>query len=119
MNEGEKSLYTPIVLRTGFMHSYRRTLSLLLALIIIEIVVWTLAGYWPRFAELGSERWGFIIILILVVLLGTRTIRDIITGYADLFNVFNEKTEDNMKIYHSMNRPSSETQEGCHAVGSR
>ena len=37
-------LYTPLVLRTGFMHSYRRTIPLLLSVIILEAVYWTLAG---------------------------------------------------------------------------
>ena len=110
MNNGEKSLYTPIVLRTGFMHSYPRTIALLLAVIILEAVLWTLAGFWPRFEDLGLMRWGLIIILAIVVPIGTSTIRDIVAGYEDLFDVFDEKTEEKLKLYRSLDHPPSETQ---------
>ena len=116
MNRGEKRLYTPIVLRTGLMHSYRRTISLLLSVIILEAVFWTLAGFWPRFDELGLMRWGLIVILALVVPIGTSTIRDIVAGYANLIGVFDEKTEEKLKLYRSMNRPSSENQKGMHRL---
>jgi hypothetical protein len=42
---GEKRLDTPIVLRTGFMYSFKRTITLFLAVIILEAVFWTLAGF--------------------------------------------------------------------------
>jgi hypothetical protein len=67
-------LYTPVVLRTGFMHSYRRTIALLLSVIVLEAVFWTLAGFWHRFDELGLMRWGLIVILAIVVPIGTGTI---------------------------------------------
>jgi len=116
MKKAEKKWYTPIVLRSGFMHSYRRTISLLLSVIILEAVFWTLAGFWLRFDELGLMRWGLIVILALVVPIGTRTIRDIVASYENLFNVFDEKTEENLKLYRSLNRPSSETQKGMHSL---
>ena len=112
MNHGEQRPYTPIVLRTGFMHSYRRTFSLLLVIIILEAALWTLAGFWPYISELGPVRWGLIIILILVVPIGTKTIRDIFEGYENLFNVFDEQTDANLKLYQNMDRPSSKTQMG-------
>lgn len=111
MDNGEKRLYTPIVLRTGFMHSYRRTISLLLFLILLEAVYWTLAGFWPRFDELALMRWGLIVILAIVVPLGTSTIRDIVAGYVNLFDVFDEQTEENLNLYRSLNRSSSKTQQ--------
>jgi len=80
VNDGEKRAYTPIVLRTGLMHSYRRTISLLLSVIVLEAVFWTLAGFWPRFDELGLMRWGLIAILALVVPIGTSTIHRDLTG---------------------------------------
>ncbi len=116
MSKGEKRLYTPIVLRTGFMHSYRRTISLLLLAIVLEAVFWTLAGFWPRFDELGLMRWGLIVILAIIVPIGTSTIRDIVAGYADLFGVFDEKTEEKLKLYKSLNSPSSETRKGMHCL---
>jgi hypothetical protein len=54
-------------------------------------------------------RWGLIVILAIVVPIGTSTIRDIVAGYAALFGVFDEKTEEKLKLYTSLNRPSSET----------
>jgi hypothetical protein len=116
MDKVEKRLYTPVVLRTGFMHSYRRTISLLLFVIALEAVFWTLAGFWPWFDELGLVRWGLIVILAIVVPIGTSTIRDIVAGYAALFGVFDEKTEESLKLYRSLNRPSSETQKGVHRL---
>jgi hypothetical protein len=107
MNNGDKRLYTPFVLRTGFMHSYRRTILLLLSVIILEVVYWTLAGFWPQFDELGMKRWGLIVILAIVVSIGTSTVRDIVAGYANLLGVFDEKTEKNLKLYRSLNHPST------------
>ena len=111
MSNGEKRVYTPFVLRTGFMHSYPRTISLLLSVIVLEALFWTMAGFWPRFDELGLMRWGLIIILAIVVPLGTSTIRDIVTGYEDLFDVFDENTEENLKLYRSLDIPASANQE--------
>jgi hypothetical protein len=116
MNNGEKRLYTPFVLRTGFMLSYRRTMSLLLFAIILEAVFWTLAGFWPRFDELVLMRWGLIIILAIVVPIGTGTIRDILAGYANQFGVFDEKTEEGLKLYRSLNQTSSETKDGMRVL---
>lgn len=116
MNKEVRKLYTPIVLRTGFMHSYRRTISLLIVVIGLEAIFWTLTGLWSRFAELGPTRWGLIVIITLVVPLGIWTIRDIVASYENLFNVFDEKTEENMKLYQSMSQPSSETQERMHTL---
>jgi len=92
------------------MHSYRRTIALLLFLILLEVLFWTLAGFWPRFGELSLMRWGLIVILAIVVPLGTSTIRDIVAGYVNLFDVFDEQTEENLNIYRSLNRSSSKTQ---------
>jgi len=116
MNNGEKRLYTPFVLRTGFMHSYRRTISLLLFVIILEAVFWTMAGFWPRFDQLGLMRWGLIIILAIVVPIGTSTIRDIVGGYANLFGVFDQETEEDLKLYRSLNQTSSETKNGMRGL---
>ena len=112
MNNGDQRLYTPIVLRTGFMLSYRRTSSLLLFVILLEAVFWTLAGFWPRFSELALMRWGLILILAIVVPIGTSTIRDIVAGYANLFGVFDEQTEQRLKVYRSLDHTSLETENG-------
>lgn len=108
MSDGKKGLHTPFVLPTGFMHSYRRTILLLLIVIILEAIYWTLAGFWPRIDELGLMRWGLIAILALVVIIGTSTIRDIVAGYANMFDVFDEKTEEKLKLYRSLKRSSSD-----------
>jgi hypothetical protein len=92
------------------MHSYRRTISLLLFLILLEILFWTLADFWPRFDELALVRWGLILILAIVVPLGTSTIRDIVAGYVNLFDLFDEQTEENLKLYRSLNRSSANNQ---------
>jgi len=112
MTKGEKKLYTPFVLRTGIMHSYRRTLALLFSVIILEAGYWTIGGFWSQFSVLGFQRWGIIVILIFIIPIGIRTIRDIFAGYEDLFNVFDENTEENLKAYRSMKRPSSEIRKG-------
>ncbi|MHA1906428.1 MAG: hypothetical protein ACW98Y_03965 [Candidatus Thorarchaeota archaeon] len=116
MKKAEEKLYTPIVLRTGFLHSYRRTILLLLTVIILEAVFWSVGGFWPRFDDFGLMRWGLIIILAIVVPIGTRTIRDIVAGYRNLFNLFDERTEKNLKLYRSMASPSSESQEGMRTL---
>ena len=61
-------------------------------------------------------RWGLIVILAIVVPLGTSTIRDIVAGYVDLFDVFDEQTEENLKLYRSLNRSSSKTQQAIYRL---
>jgi hypothetical protein len=112
VREGEESLYTPIVLRTGFMHSYRRTIPLLLSVIMLAVAYWTAAGFWSRFDELGLMRWGLIAILSVVVPIGTGTIRDIVAGYANLFGVFDKKTEEKLKPYKRLTISSLEARKG-------
>jgi len=111
MTEGSETPYTPLVLRTGFMHSYRRTIPLLGLTVILELIFWTLADLWPRSAELAYIRWGVILILALVVPIGVWTVRDIIAGYDDLFYVFDEETEKTLSLYQRIDRPSSENKE--------
>jgi hypothetical protein len=57
-------------------------------------------------------RWGLIVILAIVVPIGTSTIRDIVAGYGNLFGVFDEKTEEKLKLYKSLSPSSSETRKG-------
>ncbi len=116
MEEKNENLYTPIVLRTGFLHSYGRTLSVLFVVIILELLLWTLAGFWPRLSELGVIRWGLIVILTLAVPIGTWTIRDITAGYEDLFNVFDAETENRLKLYRSLSYPPSNNQEAIQSL---
>jgi hypothetical protein len=94
------------------MHSYRRTIPILLSVIILEAVFWTLADFWPRFDELGLMRWGLIVILAVVVPIGTSTIRDIVAGYGNLFGVFDEKTQEKLELYKGLTPSSSETRKG-------
>ena len=110
MKNEEKKLYTPIVLRTGFMVSYRRTIALLVSVIVLELILWTLAGFWPRFNDLVLERWGLILILAVVAPLGTSTIRDIVSGYATMFGLFDEETADKLKLYRSLSSTDAESQ---------
>ncbi|MFX0054859.1 MAG: hypothetical protein ACFFAX_03345 [Promethearchaeota archaeon] len=111
MSEEAKKMYTPFVLRTGFMHSYNRTIPLLGLAVILEFIFWSLGNFWPRFSELGYERWGIILILALILPVGVWAIRNIVSDYDDLFDVFDKETEENLKLYRSMDRPPSETQD--------
>jgi hypothetical protein len=111
VSEETKKMYTPFVLRTGFMHSYLRTIPFLFLTVLLEFIFWTLGDFWPRFNELAYERWVLILILALVVPIGIRTIRNIVADYDDLFDAFDEETEEGLKLYRSMDRPSSATQE--------
>ncbi|MFW9804882.1 MAG: hypothetical protein ACFFFC_19655, partial [Candidatus Thorarchaeota archaeon] len=96
---------------TGFMHSYHRTIPLLGLAVILEFIFWTLGNFWPQFSELGYERWGIILILALILPVGVWAIRNIVSDYDDLFDVFDGETEENLKLYRSMDRPPSETQD--------
>lgn len=111
MNEKSQKRYTPFILRTGFLHSYWRTVPLLGLVIFLEAILWVMAGFWPPSIEFALMRWGIFLILIFVVPIGTWTIRDIVAGYDDLFEVFDVETEENLKLYRSMDRPPSESQE--------
>ncbi|MHA1925615.1 MAG: hypothetical protein ACXABV_13640 [Candidatus Thorarchaeota archaeon] len=111
MNKETKKLYTPFVLRTGFMHSYRRTLPLLGLTMLLEFIFWTLGDFWPRLSELGYERWGMILVLTLIIPIGVWVIKDIVADYDDLFDAFDEETEESLKSYRRMSRPPSGTQE--------
>jgi hypothetical protein len=77
----------------------------------LEFIFWALGNFWPRFGELGYERWGIILILTLILPVGVWAIRNIVADYDDLFDVFDEVTEEKLKLYQSMDRPPTETQE--------
>ncbi|MFW9847207.1 MAG: hypothetical protein ACFFD6_10690 [Candidatus Thorarchaeota archaeon] len=111
MNRETERLYTPLVLRTGFMHSYRRTIPFLGLTVLLEFIWWTLGNFWPHIGELGYERWGLILILTMVLPLGVWAVRAIVVDYDDLFDVFDEDTEARLELYRSMTRSASASQE--------
>lgn len=55
--------------------------------------------------------WIYAVLTNLAVLIGIWVIRDTVAGYDDLFNVFDDKIQQKLKLYKTMNRPSCQAQD--------
>ncbi len=103
MDKKPRKFFTPIILRFGILHSYWRTLPILGLIFIVDVTLQFLDGI--------TILWPELILLNLAVLIGIWVIRDAVAGYDELFDVFDSETEKKLKLYQSMDRPSSKSQE--------
>jgi hypothetical protein len=99
MSEEEKSetLHTPVVLRFGFLYNYKITL----------VVMWSiwLPLHGSNFlAQIPSTVFHIIgdIFFTLVILLGTWTVRRVVSGYRSLFGIFDDADLNQLSVHASI-----------------
>ncbi len=97
--------HSPLILRFGFLHSYKLTMAVALIEFIITTVCVTMAGV---LIDALSDPWTYMWFPIWYF--GTRIIRQIIAGYDELFDIFTPEFESQVKLYTSFDTPPSDTQ---------
>ncbi len=102
----QKKRYTPIVLRFGYLHSYWRTLTPIILIFTVNFLIMFYLGLIDQIIT----HIPFTILAILLYILAIWTIRDTVAGYDELFDIFDEQTEQELNLYTSMDRPPSQAQ---------
>jgi len=110
LDERER-FYTPLVLRTGILHSYSRTIAPWIVLNLTSFVILLPAGMLidPLEALMIS-------LLTFILVSGTWTVRCAVSSFDELFDVFDEDTENRLRLYRSMDRPATGTQEKVKSI---
>ena len=96
--------YTPFLLRWGFLHSYRRTVPVVIGWLVLNIVI-----YWQMnvLEFLLGDVWTYMFLpLIWIVIHIARTA---VSGYDDLFGIFDDTFDKKLKLYKSLDRPKYKT----------
>ncbi len=90
-----KSLHTPLILRTGFFYSYKRTLIVWLTLLAAIYMV----NYVLGFAEFLL---GFLsdIIITTVILSGVWSVRKVVSSYQEMFGIFDNDILSNLSVFN-------------------
>ncbi len=99
--ESEGRFYTPFILRTGFLHSYKRTLPVIAGWLVLNIVI-----YWQMdvLDNLSGDVWTYLYIPTFVVII--HIAQKAVRGYDDLFGVLDSEFEQKLKLYKSLDLPS-------------
>lgn len=96
--------YTPFLLRWGFLHSYRRTVPVIIGWLVLNIVI-----YWQMnvLEFLLGDVWTYMFLpLIWIVIHIARTA---VSGYDDLFGIFDDDFDKKLKLYKSLDSPKDKT----------
>ena len=91
---------TPLLLRLGFLHSYRRTIPVIIGWLALNILI-----YWQMnvLEFLVGDVWTYMFLpLILIVIHIARTA---VSGYDDLFGIFDDAFDKELKLYQPLDRP--------------
>lgn len=90
---------TPLPLRTGFLHSYKRTIILWMLLLFVPNFILLVGGIpIPLVEILGNSA------LTVIIIMGTWTVRYATDGFDMLFDIFDKPTEKKLKLYCSLDR---------------
>ena len=106
-----KRYYTPLVLRTGIFHSYART-------VVPFLILYFSSNVFTIFAGIPIDPIELLLItaFILILIAATWTVRCAVNSFDELFDVFDEQTEKRLRLYHSMDRPATSTQEKIKSI---
>ncbi|MFW9975529.1 MAG: hypothetical protein ACFFDQ_09710 [Candidatus Thorarchaeota archaeon] len=101
MGESEISYHTPLILRTGFLHCYKRTAPIIIGWLVLNFVI-----YWQMnvLENLVWDWWTYLYLPIF--LLVVHIARTAVSGYDDLFGIFDPNFEKRLKLYKSLDLPS-------------
>ena len=105
MDKKEEKYYTPILFRTGFLHDYWRTGIVLLVWFLLNVVT-----YFQMHVEsfILRDPWTYMFFPLLAIVVYIA--RTAVSGYDDLFGIFDTSFEQNLRLYKSLNQPEDETE---------
>ena len=100
VGDNDERYRTPFILRTGFLHSYERTLPVIIGWLVLNIVI-----YWQMnvLDHIMGDVWTYLYIPLFVVAI--HIARMAVRGYDDLFDVLDKEFEEKLKLYTSLNLP--------------
>lgn len=104
VGENEDRYYTPFLLRTGFLHSYKRTLPVIFGWLLLNILI-----YWQMnvLENIVGDFWTYLYIPLFVIVI--HIARKAVTGYDDLFGILDTDFEKKLKLYKSLDLPPNPT----------
>lgn len=100
VGEKEVQFHTPLILRTGFLHSYKRTVPIIIFWIFLSFLsAWQMQVLDPFIKDV----WTYLYLPILLMVV--HIARSAVSGYDDLFGVFDKDFEKKLKLYKSLDLP--------------
>jgi hypothetical protein len=92
--------HTPLILRTGFLHSYKRTIPVIVFWLVLNILT-----YWQMgvLGFLQGDVWTYLFLPLFIIVI--HIARKAVSGYDDLFGVLDPEFEKNLKLYKSLDLP--------------
>jgi len=104
VGEDENRYHTPLILRTGFLHSYKRTLPVIIGWLVLNIVT-----YWQMnvLDNLSGDVWTYLYLPLFVLVI--HIARKAVSGYDDLFGILDLDFEKKLKLYKSLDLPTDTT----------
>ncbi|MFX1578490.1 MAG: hypothetical protein ACFFBJ_02500 [Promethearchaeota archaeon] len=100
MGDNEVRYHTPLILRTGFLHSYKRTIPVIVIWLVLNILT-----YWQMgvLGFLQGDVWTYLFLPLFIIVIHIS--RKAVSGYDDLFGVLDPEFEKNLKLYKSLDLP--------------
>lgn len=99
------SYHTPLLLRLGFLHSYKITMGIATLEFLISAYCETMAGV---VVNALLDPWTYI--WFPLWFFGTYIVRQIVSGFDNLFDIFDEEFESRVKLYASFDVPPTNVQ---------
>ncbi|MFW9836393.1 MAG: hypothetical protein ACFFE7_02670 [Candidatus Thorarchaeota archaeon] len=100
MGENETRYHTPLLLRSGFLHSYKRTIPVILLWLALNVLT-----YWQMgvLGFLQGDIWTYLFLPLFIMVV--HIARKAVSGYDDLFGVLDPEFEKKLKLYKSLDLP--------------
>jgi hypothetical protein len=97
VGKNKKKYHTPLILRTGFLHSYKRTLPVIVFWLILNLVTYWRMGV---LTEILGDPWIALYLPLFVLVI--HIARKAVSGYDDLFGIFDSEFEKELRLYTSL-----------------
>ncbi|MFW9786715.1 MAG: hypothetical protein ACFFE2_05325 [Candidatus Thorarchaeota archaeon] len=100
VGENETRYHTPLLLRSGFLHSYKRTIPVILLWLALNVLT-----YWQMgvLGFLQGDIWTYLFLPLFIMVV--HIARKAVSGYDDLFGVLDPEFEKKLKLYKSLDLP--------------
>ncbi len=96
--------HTPLLLRLGFLHSYWRTVPIILGWLVLNVVI-----YWQMsvLEFLMGDVWTYMFLPLIAIVIHIARIA--VSGYDDLFGIFDKEFNKKLKLYKEFESPKDKT----------
>jgi hypothetical protein len=105
VDDKKEEYYTPLILRTGFLHSYWRTGGVLVVWFALNILTYIMMDV---VSFILTDPWTYMFFPLLAIVVYIA--KTAVSGYDDLFGIFDENFDQNLKLYKTFHKPETENQ---------